>query len=510
VPASQIFGIRVRAAETITRKEFNENIRNPILRFMVREGLLAQQPVLTKDPVFGELPAMQTVDSKISYIVLVRCAPLGIEKDPTLVESNATAQLPEPLRRNEASVDSELTLMPSEGLPVVGYMPNPFFRSAQPGFGAPMNQAMVLVGRLDGPDTNTVRRMIDEALAAERLGLHGRAYFDARGVRDKGYAAGDEWILNTERKFRLAGFECELDQRAELFDEDFPMTDAAAYAGWYTEHVAGPFRRSEFRFKPGAVACHIHSWSGSRVRSRQSNWIGPMLDKGAAACIGNVYEPYLTLSQHVDVFYDRLLSGWTFLEAAYASQPALGWQSVFVGDPLYRPFAASLDEQIALLEADRNPDVAWAYVRKINLLAAGGQWAEAEKLCRTKAEALASPVLNEKLGDLLHAAKRYSEATGVYQRLLRDVKDYPRLVRISTKLAGAYEAGRQPALALAVYDGLAMSYANRKSAVEFYKKARDLAIAIGDPAKAQSYQAKIDALTAPPPAPSAQKKPEKR
>ncbi len=90
---------------------------------------------------------------------------------------------------------------------------------------------------------------------------------------------------------------------------------------------------------PGAVAVHIHSFSASTLHDEKANWAGPLLAKGAAATIGNVYEPYLQLTAHLDVFNDRLLHGFTFAESAYMSVQALSWMSVMVGDPLYRPYA---------------------------------------------------------------------------------------------------------------------------------------------------------------------------
>jgi hypothetical protein len=36
--------------------------------------------------------------------------------------------------------------------------------------------------------------------------------------------------------------------------------------------------------------------------------------------------------------HDRLLKGWSFAEAAWASMPVTSWQGVTLGDPLYRPF----------------------------------------------------------------------------------------------------------------------------------------------------------------------------
>ncbi|HEX8077686.1 MAG TPA: hypothetical protein VF511_07715, partial [Chthoniobacterales bacterium] len=82
-------------------------------------------------------------------------------------------------------------------------------------------------------------------------------------------------------------------------------------------------------------------------------WAAPLVTRGAAATIGNVYEPYLQLTAHLNVFNDRLLHGFTFAESAYMSVPSLSWMSVMVGDPLYRPFGAwlQLDESRAPAKA---------------------------------------------------------------------------------------------------------------------------------------------------------------
>ena len=494
VPTNQICAIRARISETITRKEFENDIREPLLRFLSRNGLIAQQPRTIFDSVLGKLPWLETVGSKISYIVLMRGVPLRIDSDPSLVES-VPEDTRQEFRRNEASVETELAVVPTIGVMVTGFVSNPFFKSLAEHFGPPLNQRMFLVGRLDGPDEATVRRMINDALTAEKYGLHGRAYFDAQGTKDKGYTEGDDWIRASYRLFREAGYECDYDEKIPIFDEDYPMSDVAIYAGWYAQNVSGPFRREDFHFKTGAVAYHIHSSSGASVQSRTSYWVGPFLAKGAAATMGNVFEPYLSLTPHVDIFFKRLLDGGIFLEAGYASQPVLSWQTTFAGDPLYRPYAATLDEQIARLEADKLPDLEWAYVRKINLLVAASKLADAETLCRAKAESLSSAALYEKLGDLLRVTHRQDDAIDAYKTAMQSRRNSHQSIRLATKLADAYEANAQKPLAMAVYEGLAAAYATNKIAIEFYGKARDLAAGLGEDAKVKKFQAKIDALT---------------
>jgi uncharacterized protein (TIGR03790 family) len=414
VPTNQICRLAVRNAEVITRKEFNEQVREPILKFMNDRGLWSQTPATVEDPVFGRLPSLATYDNKITFVALVYGVPLKIEDDPGLTEAGVSTNTPPERRRNDASVDSELTWLPTARMRLSFVVPNPFFRKSPPVFDAPLNNAMVLVARLDGPDPATVRRMIDDSLAVERTGLLGRAYFDARDIHTAGFEEGDKWIKEAARIVEAAGFETTLDNRPELFGENFPMTDAAIYTGWWAGSVTGALARADFQFRPGAVAYHLHSFSAWSLHTRTGYWVGPLLARGAAASLGHVYEPYLGLTPHVEVLFQRLLNGATFAEAGWYSQPALSWQTTFVGDPLYRPFAVPVDKQIARLEADKNPDVAWAYLRKINILAATGQSADAEALCRAKAKDLSSAVLYEKLGDLLARAGRKPEAVNAY------------------------------------------------------------------------------------------------
>ena len=104
------------------------------------------------------------------------------------------------------------------------------------------------------------------------------------------------------------------------------------------------------------MAVHIHSLSANTLRSASANWVAPLLSKGATASLGNVYEPYLQLTPHLDIFNDRLLHGFSFAESAYMSQPVLSWMDVAVGDPLYRPYAGWL--QLAA-KGDREPKSDW-------------------------------------------------------------------------------------------------------------------------------------------------------
>jgi hypothetical protein len=120
------------------------------------------------------------------------------------------------------------------------------------------------------------------------------------------------------------------------------MTDAILYFGWYASQPAGVLSDPQFHFRPGAIAVHIHSFSASTIRQPDKFWVGPLIRHGAAATLGNVYEPFLQLTPMLDLFYDRLVNGLTFAESAYGSLRVISWMTTIVGDPLYRPF--SLDQ----------------------------------------------------------------------------------------------------------------------------------------------------------------------
>ena len=127
------------------------------------------------------------------------------------------------------------------------------------------------------------------------------------------------------------------DDLPTIFPDNYPMTDCALYYGWYAGNVAGPFNQ-QGRFVPGAVAAHIHSYSAATLRDENSGWAGPLVSRGAAATVGNVYEPYLELTAHLDILNDRLLHGFTFAESVFMASRVLSWMGVAVGDPLYRPY----------------------------------------------------------------------------------------------------------------------------------------------------------------------------
>ena len=333
IPAGQVVGLKCSDAEEISREEYDSTLAAPLRAQFDAHGWWQRSPDKS-----GEDPPTVVTHNRMRCLVLMRGVPLRIRQ--TGGYPGDASNEPSPLRdANGASVDSELTVLGLFTHRISGFLPNPYFRSYSHFPDAHCPPGMMLAGRLDAPTGATVRRMIDDALAVEKTGLWGRCYLDRRGIAPGSgpLAEGDVWltkILTDTAPFLMPTVD---DDRPDLYPADYPMTGAAWYFGWYSEHPAGPFTQPRFHFRPGAVACHIHSFSATSVRDPGRWWVGPLLDKGAAAVLGNVYEPYLALTTHLDIFADRLQEGYSFAESAYAAQPGLSWMNTVVGDPLYRP-----------------------------------------------------------------------------------------------------------------------------------------------------------------------------
>jgi len=204
-----------------------------------------------------------------------------------------------------------------------------------------------------------------------------------------------------------------------LFPDGYPMSDAALYYGWYADGVSGPFTQPEFRFKPGAIAVHLHSFSASTLHDPKLNWVAPLLMKGAAASLGNVYEPYLQLTTNLDVLNDRLLHGFTLAESASMATQALSWMTVVVGDPLYRPYASW--SNLAAKRDDSKPNSHWEMYHDFAVRNAALPAAEFRAAARAAASRAKNGPMLEDVGlmeardrDFRSAASHFSEARIVY------------------------------------------------------------------------------------------------
>jgi len=331
IARDHLVGLSVSRTEEISRDEYDMMIRNPL-----RAAFKDRKWWTLNEPRDGKITV---ASNSIRFVAVMKGVPLKIRATDNYSGDKPGAA---PLgNRNDASVDSEIAALGAFTDQISGALPNPYYQSYRP-MAEVDNTAVLLVCRLDAPDAATVRRMIVDAIETEKNGLWGRAYIDGAHNTGPGLGAGDKWLAEIPPQLRKAGVPVIYEDSPAIFSDKYPMTDCALYFGWYADRISGPFTQFDFEFARGAVAVHIHSFSASTLRDEQANWAGPLVSKGAAATIGNVYEPYLQLTSHLNIFSDRLLHGFTFAESAYMSVQSVSWMSVMVGDPLSPPYARRL------------------------------------------------------------------------------------------------------------------------------------------------------------------------
>lgn len=387
IPFDHLVGLKCPMEESISREAYDETIAGPLRAAFLAHGWWKTE---------ADINAARVVESRIRYVALIRGIPLKIGAVAVYPGDRPLSDAH--LNHNEAAVDSELAVLGLASPQISGVVENPCYGKppASPDEPAPW---LLRVCRLDAARPGTVRRMIDDALAVEKTGLWGFAYVDSRGIKDGAMGQGDEWFRRAAADLAADGMPCIHDATPALFPEHYPLRRAAFYLGWYAGEVEGVFKDPAVRFAPGAVAVHLHSFSASSLREPLQGWCAPLLERGAAATLGNVYEPYLMFTPHLEMFEQQLQTGAAFADAAYAAQPVLSWMTTFIGDPLYRPFKAW--QQPALKPPAEAREL--AAFREGALLWAGKGRSAGEPWLRARGKALQSGVILEGLG-LLQAS----------------------------------------------------------------------------------------------------------
>ena len=374
VPLENIFAFPMSRAETISWGEFVTTIWQPLLDELIRTQWIDALPMDSTDAVGRRKYAPH--GHRIAALVVCRGVPLRMPHDPALYVDTPPLTRHAEYRTNAAAVDSELALLALPNCPINAFQLNPLFQRERPT--ANELSQVVKVSRLDGPSFADANALVDRALAAERTGLLGRAYVDYGDYT----ADGNAWFADVERQLRAAGFDLGVHPEAGTFPATARCDAPVLYFGWYAGNLNGPFALPGFRFPPGAIALHLHSFSAATLRSPGTGWTGPFVARGVTATVGNVWEPYLQLTHHADMFVRALLRGWNLVDAAYYSLVGLSWQQVLIGDPLYRPFAVPLDRQLAELQKLPAALAGYAALRGANQLESAQRRDEALRLLR--------------------------------------------------------------------------------------------------------------------------------
>jgi uncharacterized protein (TIGR03790 family) len=504
IPANNLIGLPLSNESIIQRSEFVENLHNPLLRKLAEKGHIAASWQDEKDSLgrlVGEISHI-----KIRYMVLMYGVPTHVAEQPELDDSamrerwfrnsaEAAHFREGPLAKNEASVDGELAMLWHSNVPLQGFIPNPLFRNQDHS-----NDALLLrVARLDGPSPRVIRRMIDYTMETEQRGLKGAAYVDMDD-RDGGYAEGNEWLRRTHQIFEQLGFETFLDEKRAVFSVADRMDAPALYAGWYSQNLTGTFTLPGFRFPPGAIAVHIHSFSAQNLRQSRRNWCGPLLERGATATLGNTAEPFLRFSHNVDAFFFALANGWNLADSAYFALPALSWQAVVLGDPLYRPFKVDLASQLENVGGGSGSIYdAYVLMRAMNLALKQDQRGEALRTGRRGLFQAPSLALGLKVAKILIEMEEKEAAL----RSLGFAKMLPTVPSqewvIMAEIAEIFAKAGDPGTARDIMQKiLAESNLPKALEIQLLRNAIPLADQANDADQALRWRVRLNELTAPP------------
>ena len=349
IPASHLLQLSLSLKETISRQEYDERLKEKIIEKLKKSSF----------------------EPRISTLVLIYGMPLKVEpselnwdeKDELRQfrkRKSVLSKLPKPKGekielllkvladkisvltriKERASVDSELALLEAEPYTLSGWVKNPYFLGFKSSANAIHKDKVLLVSRLDGPDVSTVYRIIDDTLSAEKNGLKGKAYIDARwpmpeGETGSGYHFYDASLHKAAQHIEKR-MEVVIDDKESLFKKGC-CKDTALYCGWYSlsRYI------DSFEWQPGSIGYHMASNECSTLKNAKSSvWCLKMLQHGIAAVIGPVYEPYIQGFPVPELFFSHLVEGYMSLGEAYlVSTPYLSWQMILVGDHLYQPFS---------------------------------------------------------------------------------------------------------------------------------------------------------------------------
>lgn len=483
VPRANMVALPMPRSETISWAEFTQTIWEPLQRELTRAQWIDAVPMRLTDAVGRTKRAV--AGHRISYLVVCRGVPLRIAHEPTLYEPVPAFTGNTIFRTNASSVDSELNLLANPNYAINAFVPNPLHRNDRPSRFE--RAAVVKVSRLDGPTAAEAMALVDRAIAAERVGLQGRAYVDLGGV----HPDGDRWLEAVVRQLREQHFDTEVDREPGTFAATARFDAPVLYFGWHTSAINGPFTLPGFHFPPGAIALHIHSFSAQTLRSEQANWCGPLVARGVTATVGNVFEPYLQLTHRPDLLLRVLLAGGTFGDAVCYAQPALSWQTVAVGDPLYRPFGAPA-EAASAREAAPLRLAGYAVVRAVLAQEASRRPAEALILARNAQREQPTLAVGLALAQRLRTAGDREGAAAALE-FLRASGDFATDEWAAVREAASIlaENGR-PDVAVTVYRKLAQQpQLPRELKLAWLPEAIAVAMRIGDAKTAQEWRTQL-------------------
>jgi uncharacterized protein (TIGR03790 family) len=335
---------------TISRSDYEKQLVEPIRRKFFRDRLLGKIKCLltiygvpVKVAGRGVLEGQEDKLKKLSRLADQHKKTLESLKQDRLKDSAEYKQANRRLallqdaidringKETHASVDSELSMVLFDSYELYRWQPNMLNDKVRN-----QNSVTLMVCRLDGPEYDIIKGLIDKAIVTEKKGLKGTAYIDSRGITNRDLNGHyDQSLRNLAAYLRSETDIRVKEERAAKLFAPGTCSETALYCGWYS---AGKYVDA-FDFVDGAAGYHIGSFEAINIRDpNSSQWCPSMLMDGITATLGPVAEPYLHAFPEPREFFPKLLEGNCLVEAYYRTKPLNSWQMLLIGDPLYRPF----------------------------------------------------------------------------------------------------------------------------------------------------------------------------
>lgn len=210
IPNLNVCNISTSTGETISRANFNSQIRTPIENYLINNGLLGT----------------------INYIVTTKGVPLRISE-----ANSSNDDWSQPSTIDRASVDSELTIILGSYSGYIGgggfMMPSPFTYEQNPyynsynGFSQSIYN-IFLVARLTGFNVTQIKAYIDKV--PEAVGKKGVFVFDVDPGRDGGsYQIGNDRMRTANATLTAKGFDVILDETNTFLTN---YENVSGYTSW--------------------------------------------------------------------------------------------------------------------------------------------------------------------------------------------------------------------------------------------------------------------------------------
>jgi uncharacterized protein (TIGR03790 family) len=308
IPQENILSLHLGESRSISREQYATRLAQPLKKYL------------------EEHPAIRCVLTTAGVPYVIQGSPGG---------------------QDGAAVDNELAAVLREPKDWNLWQANPLYYRGlnHAAVEDPRALQMVYVARLDGPDLRTLTRMVDDAMATEKVGLAGPVFGDAQGLDgNTGYAAADASIRAAIDRLAGAGFPAVLDMnqadwRPTAGEVGEQAAGAAFYVGWYSLQTFRDIFGSQGLAR-GAIAWHVASGEAVDIwNANSTGWCVNLMRRGAAVTLGPVFEPYVGAFPRGEILVESLLAGRTIAESYWLALPHVSWAMVLLGDPLYRPFA---------------------------------------------------------------------------------------------------------------------------------------------------------------------------